>query len=201
MEINFMKKISIFLVILFYFITVNNVFGQHTWVGSMTNKYETFEKMLIGEFNGKSEIIKKISKDYTITKNSDGISYFLTINWKFYKNESESPYLETETFNIKRVQVRNEPYYFSAYPYKIDGISYETGPCKYYEICYIKESKSKVLIRWLKNPICLNNCYVMELLIFKKEDPTLGDNDDFSSIITDGGFLFHKKNNPLPKSK
>ena len=100
--------------------------------------------------------------------------------------------IKTNNYKLKRVQVRDDaPDELSWYPHEIDGNTYETGQSRYHEICVILETNEKIMIRWLKNPICLSKCYVMEMLFLKKND-SIG-TDDISAVVNQS-LLFVKKN-------
>jgi hypothetical protein len=193
-----MKNILIISIILFSFIQSQLIWGQNTWVAKTKVGVSFYDIYINQRLLNKGE--KKVytgarTTDYTLTKNPDGISYVLNIKVTAIVNNgsSESEEIETDNYyKIKRVQVRDDaPDELSWYPHEIDGNTYETGPSRYHEICVILETNDKIMIRWLKNPICLSKCYVMEMLFLKKNDSIGTDN---ISAVVNQSLLFVKKN-------
>lgn len=180
-------------IILFSFIQSQLIWGQNTWVA----KTETERDLGLFDyvFNESKKVYSgTVSTDYSLTKNPDGISYVLNVKAasRFYDGSGYKTEIKTNNFNIKRVQVRDDaPDELSWYPHEIDGNTYETGPSRYHEICVILETNDKIMIRWLKNPLCLSKCYVMEMLFLKKNDSIGTDN---ISAVVNQSVLFVKKN-------
>lgn len=192
-----MKNILIISIILFSFIQSQTVWGQNTWVAKTKDEMGLFDlafnKFLLSE-GAKKVNTGAVTTDYTLTKNPDGISYVLNIKVTSIVNDGSGDREEVKinNFKIKRVQVRDDaPDELSWYPHEIDGNTYETGPSRYHEICIILETNDKIMIRWLKNPICLSKCYVMEMLFLKKNDSIGTDN---ISAVVKKSVLFVKKN-------
>lgn len=192
-----MKNILIISIILFSFIHSQLIWGQNTWVAKTKVEQGFFDyaynKFLLGE--GASKVnTGAVTTDYSLTKNPDGISYVLNIKETAVVNDGsgDREEIKTNNYKIKRVQVRDDaPNELSWYPHEIAGNTYETGPSRYHEICVILETNDKIMIRWLKNPICLSKCYVMEMLFLKKND-SIG-TDDISAVVNQS-LLFVKKN-------
>jgi len=192
-----MKKKLMILTILFSFIQSQPIWGQNTWVARTKVEQglidHLYNKFLLGE--GASKVnTGAVTTDYSLTKNPDGISYVLNIKVTSIVNDGSGDRAEIKSNNykIKRVQVRDDaPDELSWYPHEIDGNTYETGPSRYHEICVILETNDKTMIRWLKNPICLSKCYVMEMLFLKKNDSIGTDN---ISAVVNQSVLFVKKN-------
>jgi hypothetical protein len=194
-----MKNILMISIILFSFIQSQIIWGQNTWVAKTKVEQQglmidyLYNKYVLGEGARKVNTGAETT-DYSLTKNPDGISYVLNIKVTSIVNDGsgDREEIKTNNYKIKRVQVRDDaPDELSWYPHEIDGNTYETGQSRYHEICVILETNEKIMIRWLKNPICLSKCYVMEMLFLKKND-SIG-TDDISAVVNQS-LLFVKKN-------
>ncbi len=184
-------------IILFSFIQSQIIWGQNTWVAKTKEEVSfyniAYNKILLSK-GAKKVYTGARTTDYTLTKNPDGISYVFNIKETAVVTDGsrDSEEINTNNYKIKRVQVRDDaPDELSWYPHEIDGNTYETGPSRYHEICVILETNQKIMIRWLKNPICLSKCYVMEMLFLKKNDSIGTDN---ISAVVNQSLLFVKNN-------
>ena len=211
-----MKKIFLVFLIVFEIVIINHGFGQHTWIARQTAEEDgsillliSFKKKIVTDYeliknsDGISYILKIYTKNTLLdimVQNPDNIFKPRVATPEeregIMKNEEIRKNLglkdKQETYHISRVQVRDDdPNYLDWYPHNLGGTTYETGPCRYFEICRIEGSNDKILIRWIKNPIYFNGTtFVMELLFL---DNDIGGTDDIHSLVYRAA-LFTKKN-------
>jgi hypothetical protein len=215
-----MKKIYT-LFILFYVINLNNIYGQHSWV--VTTVEEKDESLaiflsarkkivssykLVKNIDGISYVLEINTKttllEVKVFNPEDFLAPPRVANSKELEDLSNKESVRNfyglgakqQTLFINRVQVRDtEPNFLDWYPHKFGGATFETGPCRYYEICRINGSFNKIVIRWLRNPIYLaDKVWVMELLFLSSNFDDIGGTDDIHSLV-DNAVIFRKENN------
>jgi len=212
-----MQKIFLAFLIVFEIVINNHGFGQHTWIARQTEEEDgsfflhiSFKKKIVTDYeliknsDGISYILKINTKNTLLDLmilNPDNIFKPRVATSEeregIMRNEEIRKYLglkdKHEIYRFTRVQVRDDdPNYLNWYPHNIGGTTYETGPCRYFEICRIEGSNDKILIRWIKSPIYFNGTtFVMELLFLNND---VGGTDDIHNLVYRAA-LFTKKNN------
>lgn len=215
-----MKKIFS-LIILLYGVNINYVSGQHSWVVTkVEEKDETFaiflsaRKKIVSSYrlvknkDGISYVLEINTKTTLLeVKVFNPEDYFAPPRIATPKELEDLSNKESirnfyglgdkkQTLFINRVQIRDtDPNFLDWYPHEFGGTTFETGPCRYYEICRINGSTNKIVIRWLRNPIYLvDKVWVMELLFLSSNFDDIGGTDDIHSLV-DKAVIFRKENN------
>jgi len=115
---------------------------------------------LSGFLNAQTWKFSSSSNNFTLTKISDGL-YALKSN--FSTGESCKS-------QLKRFQLRYDNIH-QYQKYTINDITVSTGPAKKEEYCVEKIVSGEgvawetVIIRWLNDPICIDNCRDIEILV------------------------------------